>query len=149
MTSPGTHTASPGTHTASPGTHTASPGTTASPATTHKASASTCKHVASLRTSLRDLNHVTLNASSASKIKADLTNVQTQIAALKGHGGGNSALTAQVNQLSASVDNVRGAAHGLSTPPTTAQVTTITTALTQLKTQSKSAIAAMNAACPK
>jgi hypothetical protein len=47
------------------------------------------------------------------------------------------------------VDNVKSAASGLSTPPTTAQITTITTALYQLKTQSKSAIAAMDAACPK
>jgi hypothetical protein len=99
--------------------------------------------------SLQNLNHLNLGVSSASKIRTELTNIQTHLAAIKSQGGGNSALTPQVNQLSASVDNVRAAAHGLSTPPTTAQITTITTALFQLKTQSKSAIATMNAACPK
>jgi hypothetical protein len=139
----GSHISSPGTHAASTG-HAASPGTAASPA---RASKSECKHVASLRTSLQDLNHLTLNASSASKIRTDLTNIQTQLAALKGHGG--SAMSSELTALSASVDKVRTAAHGLSTPPTAAQVKAITTALSQLKTQSKSALAAMNAACPK
>jgi len=113
------------------------------------ANKATCKHVHELRTSLQNLNHLNLTVGSASKIKTELTNIQTHLAAIKSHGGGNSALTAQVNQLSASVDAVRAAAHGLSTPPTTAQITTITTALYQLKTQSKPAIAAMKAACPK
>ena len=113
------------------------------------ANKTTCKHVHELRTSLQNLNHLNLSAGSASKIKTDLTNIQTHLAAIKSHGGSSSALTAQVNQLSASVDTVRAAAHGLSTPPTSAQITTITTALFQLKTQSKAAIAAMNAACPK
>jgi hypothetical protein len=112
------------------------------------ASKATCKHVHELRTSLQNLNQLNLNAGSASKIRTDLTNIQTHVTAIKSQGG-NSALTAQMNQLSASVDKVRAAAHGLATPPTTAQVNGIVTALTQLKAQSKSAAATMNAACPK
>lgn len=112
------------------------------------ASKATCKHVRELRMSLQNLNHLSLTAGSASKIRTDLTNIQTHVTAIKSQGG-NSALTAQMDQLSASVDKVRAAAHGLATPPTTAQVNGIVTALTQLKAQSKSAAASMNAACPK
>jgi hypothetical protein len=145
---PGSHMTSPGTHMTSPGAHMTSPGThAASPATTQTASTSACKHVASLRTSLQDLSHRTLNASSSSKLKTDLTNIQTQVAAIKSHGGG--AFSSQLNQLNTAVDNLKSAAHGMSTPPTKAQVTAISTALFQLKTLSKSAIATMNAACPK
>jgi hypothetical protein len=137
----------PGSHTTS-GSHMT---TSASPAVTAgslKASKTTCKHVAELRTSLQSLDQLKLSASSASKIRTELTNVQTQVAAIKSEGG-NSALTAQMNQLTTSVDKVRTAAHGLSTPPTTAQVNAIVTALTQLKAQSKTAVVAMDAACPK
>ena len=148
MASAGSHTASPGSHTASPGSHTASPGShTGSPASP-MANKSTCKHVDSLRTSLQNLSHQQLNAGSASKLRTDLANIEKQLAALKSQGG-NSALSSQVKQLSTSVDQVKKAANGLSTPPTTAQVTAIVTSLTQLKAQAKPALTEMNAACPK
>ena len=112
------------------------------------ANKTTCKHVHELQMSLQNLNHLNLTVGSASKIKTDLTNIQTHVIAIKSQGG-NSALTAQMSQLSASVEKVRAAAHGLATPPTTAQVSGIVTALTQLKAQSRAAAATMNAACPK
>jgi hypothetical protein len=112
------------------------------------ANKSTCKHVDSLRTSLQDLNHLQLNPSSASKLRTDLTNIEKQLAALKSQGG-NSALSGQVKQLSTSVDKVKKAANALSTPPTKAQATAVVTSLTELKAQSKAALPAMNAACPK
>jgi len=90
------------------------------------ANKSTCKHVDSLRTSLQDLNHLQLNPSSASKLRTDLTNIEKQLAALKSQGG-NSALSGQVKQLSMSVDKVKKAANGLSTPPTKAQATAVVT----------------------
>jgi len=111
------------------------------------ATQATCKHVNSLRTSLESLTHQQLNASSAAKIRTDLTNIQTQLAALKGQG--SSHFSNEINKVSASVDKVRNAASALSNPPTTSQVTAVVTALSQLKTQSKSAIAAMNKECPK
>ena len=109
---------------------------------------STCKQVDSLRTSLQDLTHLTLNATSVRNIRTDLTKIQTHVNELKKQGG-NSALSSQVNQLSASLDNVKKAANGLSTPPSTTQITAVVTSLTQLKAQSKTALAAMDAACPK
>jgi hypothetical protein len=107
-----------------------------------------CKHVDALRTSLQDLTHLNLGMSSASKIRTDLTDIQTHLAELKSHGG-SSALSTQVNQLSTSVDKVQKAADGMSTPPTTSQITAVVTSLTQLKAQSKTALAAMDAACPR
>jgi hypothetical protein len=112
------------------------------------ANKSTCKHVDSLRTSLQDLSHLQLNPSSASKLRTDLTNIEKQLAALKSQGG-NSALSGQVKQLSTSVDKVKKAANALSTPPTRAQATAVVTSLTELKAQSKAALPAMDAACPK
>jgi len=134
-------TTSPASPTASSVPPAASPGATT-------ANKSTCKHVNALRTSLQDLNQLNLGVSSADKIRADLASIQTHLAAIK-HNGASSALSSQLNQLSTSVDNVRKAANGLSTPPTTGQISAIVAALTQLKSQSKTALAAMNAACPR
>ena|SRR5437773_4294344 len=110
------------------------------------ASQATCKHVNKLRASLEDLTHLQLNASSAGKIRTDLTSIQAQLAALKTQGG--HALTSQVNQLSTSLGKVKKAAGNVSTPPTASQVTAIVTALSGLKTQSRAAASAMRTACP-
>lgn len=107
----------------------------------------TCKHVDSLRASLTSLMHTPLNASSAAKIKTELTNVEAQIAALKGKGG--SAFSNQMNQLSASVDKVKKAAGAMHHPPTVSEVTAVVKSLAELKTHAKSAEAEMNKACPK
>jgi len=130
-------------------THTPAPRTTspASPTVTATASAKTCKHVHSLRGSLESLNSVQLNTSAAGKIRSDLTNINTQLHALKSEGSGT--LSAQVGQLSTSVDQVQKAANGLSNPPSASQVNAIVNSLHGLRAQSQSAVAAMQAACPK
>jgi hypothetical protein len=110
------------------------------------ASQTTCKHVDALRTSLQSLTHMQLNSSSAAKIRTDLTNIQTQLAALKGQGSG--AFSSQINQLSASVSKVKKAASSMSNPPTSSQVTAVVTALAELKAKSQTARAAMNKECP-
>jgi hypothetical protein len=147
--SPGMHT---GSHMAKTGSPKATAGTgtaTTSPATS-PASKTTCKHVSSLRTSLQHLGNAKTGASSASAIRADLTKIQTHVAAIKSEGGGgNSLLSTQINNLSASMDRVRSAAHGMATPPTGAQTKTVVMALTELKAQSRTTLAAMNAVCPK
>jgi hypothetical protein len=133
-------------------THTAQPQTTtpaASPANTGPATASqaTCKHVNSLRGSLESLTHIPLSATSAGQIRTNLSNVQTQLTALRGHGG--AALSHQVSQLSSSLSDVKKAASNLSTPPSAAQVSNVVTALSGLKAQSRTAVAEMNAVCPR
>jgi len=123
--------------TASPPPHTGSP----------TASKSTCKHVDSVRKSLQDLTHLQLNASAATKIRADLSNIQAQLAMLKSEGVG-APLSSSLNQLAASLKQVEKAAKGLSAPPTGSEITAVVSALSVLKTQSGSTIAAMRAACP-
>lgn len=110
------------------------------------ANASTCKHVTSLRASLEDLTHLQLSANSAAKIRTDLTNVQTQLAALKSQGG--SAFSGQVSSLSTSLNQVEKAAQGLSSNPSAAQIQSVITALSGLKANSKATISQLKAMCP-
>jgi uncharacterized phage infection (PIP) family protein YhgE len=132
--------------------HTVAPGTASPAATpTHTGAATvskaTCKHVDSLRGSLDTLTHLQLNASSAGQIRTNLTNISTQLSELKGQGG--SAFSHRVHQLSSSLNEVKKAAGNVSTPPSAAQVSQILTALSSLKAQSRTAVAEMNAVCPK
>ncbi len=130
---------------ASPATTSPTTSPTASP-TTGSPSSATCQHVSSLRASLTSLTHLTLSANAASQIRKDVTNIETQLAALKGEASG--AFATQLNQLNAAVSQVTAAAAKMGSPPTGAQTQAVITALSNLKTKSASAIAAMNAACP-
>ena len=123
--------------TASPPPHTGSP----------TANTTECKHIDSVRKSLQDLTHLQLSASSATKIRTDLSNIQAQLAMLKSEGVGPP-LSNSLNQLSASLKQVEKAAKGLSAPPSASEITAVVSALSALKTQSASTIAAMRAACP-
>lgn len=128
---------------------TVTPGTTTpatSPATTSTASAAACKHVSSLRSSLQDLTHLQLNASSSQQIRTDLTNIQTQLTALKTEGGGM--FSTEISSVSASLKQVEKAAGKLSSNPSAAQVQAIIAALSSLKSSSKAAVTQMNASCP-
>ena len=123
-----------------PMTHSASPSTSVS------VSAATCKHVSSLKTSLENLTHLQLNASASSQIRKDLTNIQTQLTAIK--ASDNGALSAQVGSLSGSLSQVQNAAKNLSSPPSASQVTAIISALGALKNNSKATLDSMKSACP-
>ncbi|MGI9009254.1 MAG: hypothetical protein ACR2FU_24210 [Streptosporangiaceae bacterium] len=123
-----------------PMTHSASPSTSVS------ASAATCQHVSSLKTSLDSLTHLQLNASAASQIRKDLTNIQTQLTAIR--ASGNGALSTQVSALSSSLGQVQNAAKNLSSPPSASQVTSIISALSALKNNSKATLDSMKSACP-
>lgn len=124
-------------------------GATKSPAMTHTASpasAATCKHVASLKTSLLSLSHQSLSASAQTKIRKDLTNVQTQLAAIKSSGNGT--LSSQASSLSSSLSQVEKAANNMSSPPTASQVKGVIRALGGLQINAQTAIPAMKKACP-
>lgn len=130
-------------------TGTATPSTTsaaASPSMTATASAATCKHVASLNSSLENLTHLQLSANASAQIRKDVTNIQTQLAALKAEAGG--AFSTQVSQLSAAVNRVLTAAQGMTANPSAAQIQAITSALAGLKAQSKATVAQLKAICP-
>jgi len=100
-----------------------------------------------VRKSLQDLTHLQLSANSATKIRTDLSNIQAQLAMLKSEGVGPP-LSDSLNQLSASLKQVEKAAKGLSAPPSASEITAVVSALSALKTQAGSSIAAMRAACP-
>jgi hypothetical protein len=105
-----------------------------------------CANVDSLRRSLESLSHTSVSPSSAGTLTADLTNIQTQLAALKGQGGGRfSGLT---SDLTASLNQIQKAAGELATNPTAA-ITHLTTALGVLKAKIPAVIRELNAACPK
>jgi ABC-type oligopeptide transport system substrate-binding subunit len=141
--SSGTTSSSSGTP-APPATSPAS--STASPTTTITASAATCKHVASLNTSLNSLTHLQLNANASKEIRTDLTNIQTQLTALAASGGGP--VSAQVSTLSSSLNRVEKAAKNLSANPSASQIQSIITALSGLKSNSKTTATQLKALCP-
>ena len=116
---------------------------TASPSVTMTASAAACKHINSLRASLNDLTHLTLNASAAKQIKADLGNVSTQLAALKGEPGA-SAFAAEASQLNAALGQVKSAAQHATSDPSH-----VVSALSNLKSKTTTMVAQMKAACPQ
>lgn len=105
-----------------------------------------CANVNSLRKSLESLSHTSVSPSSAGTLTTDLKNVQTQLAALKGQGGGQ--FSGMTGGLTASVNQIEKAAGELTTNPTAA-VKQLTTALAGLKGKIQPAIKELNAACPK
>jgi len=117
-----------------------------SPAPSASASKIPCKQIDSLRTSVTSLTQTKVTAASAGKLTTDLTNIQTQLTALKAQTGG--AFASQTSELTASIDQIKKAAAGLTTNPTTA-VKSLTTAINDLKAKAKPMVAQINAVCPK
>jgi len=105
-----------------------------------------CANVDSLRRSLESLSHTSVSPSSAATLAADLKNIQTQLTALKGQGGGQ--FSGMTGELTASLNQIQKAAGVLATNPT-AGITQLTTALTALKGKIPPVIKELNAACPK
>jgi hypothetical protein len=136
-------TTTPTTPTTSPASPTTSPAT--SPTSTATVSAAACKHVDSLRGSLQSLTHVSLNASSAATISADLRNIEAQLTALKGDPQFSHVAT----ELKSSIDSVKKAAAGMSSTPSASQIQSIIRSLGHLKGRAASFEAQMKAACPK
>jgi len=133
---------SPGSASSSTAPATTVPATT-SPSVTVTASAAACKHIDSLRSSLSNLTHLTLNASAATQIKTDLSNVASQLAALKNEPGA-SAFAAEASQLNAALDQVKSAAQHATSDPSH-----VVSALSNLKSKTTTMIAQMKAACPQ
>ncbi len=115
---------------------------TASPTTS--ASQAVCVHINSLRTSLTDLTHIKVSASSAGQLTKDLTNIQTQLAALKGQSLG--AFSTSASQLMASLNKINKDAEELGTNPTAA-AKALSTDLTALKNKAGPMITEMKTIC--
>jgi hypothetical protein len=87
-----------------------------------------------------------VSPSSTAALTADLKNIQTQLAALKGQGGGH--FMAMTSDLTASVNQIQKAAGQLAANQTSA-TKQLTAALTALKAKIPPVIKELNAACPK
>ena len=105
-----------------------------------------CGNVDSLRRSLESLSRTSVSPSSAGTLAADLRNIQTQLAALKGQGGGQ--FSGMTGELTASLNQIQKSAGDLATNPTAA-ITQLTTALAALKGKIPPIIKQLDAACPK
>jgi hypothetical protein len=101
-------------------------------------------HARRLQASLTSLTHVRLNASSAGVITRDLKSIQAQLQALKNAPG----FQMHAQQLSASLDQVKKAAHGLGSSPSPGQVGSIVTALSGLRAQAGSTMSQLHQLCP-
>jgi hypothetical protein len=120
-------------------THSPSPSASAS-----GVSAATCVHINSLRTSLTHLTTLKISASSAGQLTSDLTNIQTQLNALKGQNVGS--FSAQEGQLASSLTQIKQSSAQLATNPTAASKS-LSKELTTLKTNSGPMIAEMKTVC--
>lgn len=85
-----------------------------------------------------------MSSSSAGQLTSDLTNIQTQLAALKGQALG--AFSAQATQLSAALDKIKKDAAELSSNPTGA-AKALSADLTKLKTKAGPVISEMKMVC--
>lgn len=127
-------------------TSSAKPASAAAGASATASAKVNCANVNSLRRSLESLSHTSVSPSSAGTLAADLKNVQTQLAALKGQGGGK--FSAMTGDMTASVNQIQKAAGELAANPTSA-TKQLTAALTALKAKIPPVIKELNAACPK
>ncbi|HUC57280.1 MAG TPA: hypothetical protein VMA95_07755 [Streptosporangiaceae bacterium] len=121
----------------------------AKPPSTPSASASgvsqaACVHIKSLRTSLTHLTTVKVSGSSAGQLTSDLTNIQKQLAALKGQDLGS--FSGQATQLNSSLDQIKKSSAQLSTNPTGA-AKSLSKELTGLKTKAGPVIAQSKTVC--
>jgi hypothetical protein len=101
-------------------------------------------HINSLRTSVTDLTHIKVSATSAGQLTTDLTNIQSQLAALKGKSLG--AFSAQADQLMSALNGIKKDAGQLSTNPTAA-AKALSTDLTSLKGKAGPMITEMKMVC--
>lgn len=101
-------------------------------------------HINSLRNSLTNLTTIKVSSSSAGQLTSDLTNIQTQLAALKGQALG--AFSMQADQLSASLDKIKKDAAELSSDPTGA-AKALSADLTELKSKAGPIIAETKTIC--
>ena len=116
----------------------------ASPTGSPSVSQAVCVHINSLRTSLTDVTHIKVTATSAGQLSKDLSNIQVQLNALRGENLGS--FSAQADELRADINKIKKDAAELSTNPTMA-AKSLTTDLAHLKTKAGPMVASMKKVC--
>ena len=101
-------------------------------------------HINSLRTSLTDVTHIKVTATSAGQLSKDLSNIQVQLNALRGENLGS--FSTQADELRADINKIRKDAAELSSNPTKA-AKALTTDLATLKTKAGPMIVEMKKVC--
>jgi len=106
--------------------------------------AAVCVHINALRTSLTNLTHIRVTATTASQLTTDLGNIQSHLTAIKGQNLG--AFSHQADVLTAELNKIRADSAKLSSSPTTA-ATALTKDLATLKTKAGPMIVEMKKVC--
>lgn len=123
----------------------ASPSATATISPTSSPSIS-CAQITSLRTSLANLSHVTVNAKPGSQVSADLTNAETAITAIKKET--TPAVAHAASLLTAALSKISKDDRYLSRHPSPASLDATTTAVKDLKATVQPVIDLMETVCP-
>jgi hypothetical protein len=122
-----------------------SPSATAAISPTSSPSIS-CAQITSLRTSLANLSHVTVNAKSGSQVSADLTNVEMTLTAIKNEA--SPAVAEAASELTAAISKISKDVRFLSLHPSPASLSAATTAVKDLKATVQPVIDLMETVCP-
>jgi hypothetical protein len=114
--------------------------------TTSPAPAVNCSEVSSLRASLDNLTHISVNSTSARQLAADLDGIRAQL-----HGLGQQVSTtfkSQADELDAALDQLAAQARALAAHPSAAQLDQLGAAVAVLKSMAPPLIAEMKSVCP-
>ena len=131
----------------------ASPSTPASrsaaPATTSAtASAAVCHDVDALRTSLSQLSHLSFGPNALNKLKADLTKVKENLAAVRATAG--TQWQTQINALSSALSKLQKTLGSLNSQPSaTAAAKAVSTDLAAVTTAGSNLLRAASTRCPE
>jgi hypothetical protein len=123
--------------------------TSSSPAAAPSASSPTatpvvCQDVAALRESLTDLTHIKVGKGAVDELKADVSDVQAKLSALKTQAG--TQWSAQISLLESALGMLKTAVTGLGNG--TSSVTSVVTALGSVTAAAQSLLAAAATRCP-
>jgi hypothetical protein len=123
--------------------------TSSSPAAAPSASSPTatpvvCQDVAALRESLTNLTHIKVGKGAVDELKADVSDVQAKLSALKTQAG--TQWSAQISLLESALGMLKTAVTGLGNG--TSSVTSVVTALGSVTAAAQSLLAAAATRCP-
>jgi hypothetical protein len=116
----------------------------ASPAAT--ANAALCADADALRTSLRNLTHISVGKDSADQIKSGIANVKKTLTGFTTQAKGE--YQAQTGALKSALDKLQTAASSLKSNPGVSTVADTVSALTGVATAAGSLLTAVGAKCP-
>jgi hypothetical protein len=125
---------------------TASPPVNSNSSGTDSTLSAACPHLTSLRSSLTNLTRLPASPASLGPMGADLSNIEKQLGSLKDLGGSTG--RADSDQLTVALHKFTLAAQAEVGLPTSAHLTALRSALTDLKSTAQPMIGQIKTACP-